>query len=389
MKTLFLVAGEASADSHAATIVRQLKQQFPDLRVLGIGGPALRAEGMDCIVDSNQVDVMGITEVFSRFSELRSSYERLKKTIRDENLDAALLIDLPDLNLMIARHLKAAGVPVAYFVSPQVWVWRRYRIHKIKKRIDRMLVLFPFEQEFYKKHQVPCDFVGHPLVDSIRLRAVERTRQERLSAPRIAIVPGSRRSEIGHHSNLLRDAVLRLQKRYPTASFLCPIAKNLSESLLKEAFGDLPVVLTRQRLESVVASVDVSLTASGTATLETALVGTPQVMFYKLNRSTAWLFQLLSRYRTYFSLPNIVLQKAVIPEYVQHQATGEALEFAVSQLLESDTYRREMVAGYEEIRARLGKGGSANLVAGAVQKILQPSSFQKPGVRSESAHPSA
>ncbi|MCB0406014.1 MAG: lipid-A-disaccharide synthase [Bdellovibrionales bacterium] len=387
MKTLFLVAGEASADQHAASIVRELKERFPDIRLLGIGGPALRAEGMECIVDSNQVDVVGITEVFSRFSELRSGYVRLKKCIREESIDAALLIDLPDLNLMIARHLKAAGIPVAYFVSPQVWVWRRYRIHKIKNRVDRMLVLFPFEQEFYQKYRVPCDFVGHPLVDAIHLHAVERTVEERLKAPRIAIVPGSRRSETAHHTHLLRDAISRLQRRYPKASFLCPIAKNLSETLLKEVFAGLPVVLTRQSLESVVASVDVSVTASGTATLETALVGTPQVMFYKVNRTTAWLFQLVTRYRTYFSLPNIVLQTALIPEYLQQHATGEALEHAVSALLESDARRREMCLGYDQIRTRLGRGGAAYQVARAVQKLLQPPSIPERGARDGIAHP--
>ncbi|MCB0418817.1 MAG: lipid-A-disaccharide synthase, partial [Bdellovibrionales bacterium] len=312
---------------------------------------------------------------------------RIKTCIRDESIDAALLIDLPDLNLMIARHLKAAGIPVAYFVSPQVWVWRRYRIHKIKKRIDRMLVLFPFEEEFYRKHRVPCDFVGHPLVDSIKLRAVERLASERLKAPRFAIVPGSRRTEVAHHTELLRATVERLLKRYPEASFLCPVAKNLSVSLLEESFAGLPVVLTRQSLESVAASVDVSLTASGTATLETALVGTPQVMFYKLNRTTAWLFQIVSRYRTYFSLPNIVLQKSLVPEYLQQHATSEALENAASELLESDSCRREMAAGYEQIRMRLGRGGASRLVALAVQQILQPPSFQKTGVQSGIAHP--
>ena len=367
---VFVVAGEASADSHGAALLRELKRVYPDLKAAGVGGDRLRAEGMELVLDARVLNVVGVFDWLDRWREVIGSYRHVCREVERRRPDCAILLDLPDFNLALAKRLKKLGIPVVYYISPQVWAWRKYRIRKIRRLVDRMLVVFPFEKDFYESHGVPVEFTGHPLRESITPRESYRSHAEIVEAPRIVLLPGSRRSELAHHGPVLDEVARRLAERYPRCKIRVPVARTLSvEAVRAQMPCDRIELFTGDSLASM-AWADVALVASGTATLETALVGTPFALLYILSPLTMFLGRLIFRYRGFFGMPNLLHGREVVREYIQGDATADALYREACRLIDDEAYRNEVTSALRESRQRLGTPGASARAAGQVRDFL-------------------
>jgi len=369
--TIFLIAGEASADLHAASLLRELKGDYPGLRCFGVGGKALAAEGMEILVDSSALNVVGGSDWMDRLSEVLGAYKKIVHAIHSREADCAILLDLPDLNLRMAKKLHAAGVPVAYYISPQVWAWRRYRVNTIRRVVDRMLVVFPFEEKFYRDLGVGVEFVGHPLLDNLSARASYRTQAEVSASPRIALLPGSRRSELRYHAPILSELAGRLLERFPRAQLKVPVASTLPLSQVREVLSDSRIELVDGDSYGVMAWADVAAVASGTATLETALVGTPFCLFYEVSWTSAFFYNHLSGYHGFLGMQNLLHGREVVREFFHEQATPDNLFREVERLIVGESDRRELASALRACREILGSRGASRRVADRVGELLQ------------------
>jgi lipid-A-disaccharide synthase len=372
MKTeVFIVAGEASADLHAAALVRELKALDPNLFFFGVGGNALKSEGMEVNVAADQLNIVGVTEFLGRAKEVWSLFRSLVRLVKKRRPACAILLDLPDFNLRMAAKLKAMQIPVVYYISPQVWAWRTYRVHRIKKLVDQMLVLFPFEKSFYEKYQVSVNFVGHPLLDHLRLRPHYRSHAEITQSPRIALLPGSRNSEIRHHQKVVIKTVSLLLKKYPGARFKIPVASTLDPEFLKSQFSDMPVEYSVNNSAEIIEWADLAMVASGTATLETSLIGTPLCLFYRVAPSTAFTLRLIFSYRGFAGMPNLLLGQEVIREFIQERAVPRDIADECIRLIEDENYRDIQKRNLVRCRNLLGESGASRRAALAVQCTIE------------------
>jgi len=367
---LFMVAGEASADMHAAALLKELKKKHPGLHVSGVGGAALLSEGINLLLNSEKLNVVGISDWWDRVGEVLGGYKKVSHYIQNNPPDFAVLLDLPDFNLRLAKKLKRLGVPVIYYISPQVWAWRKYRIQQIKRDVDLMLVVFPFEKEFYDRHGVPVVFVGHPLLEAIQPRRQFRNQAEILSSPRIAVLPGSRRSEVRYHAPILNDLCAKLRTEYPNVEIKLPVAHTLSLDFVKEHIHEPCVELTSTQSHEVIAWADVAVVASGTATLETALIGTPFSLFYKVSKTSAWIYRNVMSYRGFIGMPNLLHQKEVIREFFQDSATSQNIFEETNNLLKNEQYRNKQVSALSICRQKLGVTGANERAAEIIHQFL-------------------
>ena len=365
-KRLFMVAGEASADMHAATLLIELKKLNPDLHCLGVGGPMLRGLGMETILDSERLNVVGISDWLDRASEVLGGYRKVINSLKSNPPDYAVLIDLPDFNLRVAKHLKRLGVPVVYYISPQVWAWRKYRIKQIKRDVDLMLVVFPFEKEFYAREGLNVEFVGHPLLESIRGRESFRSQSEIFNSPRIALLPGSRKSEVRFHGPILKELAAEIIQKYPGAEFRVPVATTLSDVFVKQYMDSKCLNFQSGNSHEVLGWADIAVVASGTATLETALVGTPFTLFYKVSKTSAWLYRNLMSYRGFIGMPNLLLQTEVVKEYFQDLANPKTLYSEVDHLIQDENYRTTQASLLVKCRNLLGDRGANQRAAQSI-----------------------
>jgi lipid-A-disaccharide synthase len=375
-RELLVVAGEASGDLHGARLVSELRRLEPDLGFFGLGGDELRAAGLESVAHSAEISVVGITEVLRILKRAREIFDLLLREVERRRPAAAVLIDFPDFNLRLAAELKKRGVPVVYYVSPQVWAWRRGRVKTIAQVVDRMLVLFPFEVEFYERFGVKVIHVGHPLVDEVPQLPSAWDRgeggEEEISGPfRLALLPGSRTSEVEALLPVMLDSVKRLAQDLPVEVRLIR-APTIPRELLEEEIelSGLPVRIISEDRFAAVANSHLALCASGTATLEVGLLGTPMVMLYRLGRWTYMLARLMVRL-PFVSLVNLVLGKKVIPELLQSDATPRRIAAEAEQILLDDGERERMRAGLAELRARLGEGGASVRAAREVAALLR------------------
>jgi lipid-A-disaccharide synthase len=368
---LFIIAGEASADAHAAALLREIKSFFPDVSAYGVGGTCLKEEGMELLISASALNIVGLTEAVEKFMDVWRSYRTLTKTLKKRRASCAILLDLPDFNLIMARKLKRLGIPVIYYISPQIWAWRTYRVKKIKRLVDKMLVLFPFERTFYENYGVPVDFVGHPLLDSLSPRVKVRNQSEVLRAPRIALLPGSRTSEIRNHCPVLLETVNLLRKKFPHSEFRLPIASTLEGTKISPFFGGASISLEQGNAREVLNWADVALVASGTATLETSLIGTPFCLFYRLSNLSYRLLRFFFSYRGFAGLPNLLLGSEVVREFIQESATPQALADETCQLLENEALRDAQRARLFECRIKLGQSGASQRAAQSVKAFLE------------------
>ena len=371
-RELLVVAGEASGDLHGARLVSELRRLEPDLDFFGLGGDELRAAGLESVAHSAEISVVGITEVLRILKRAREIFDLLLQEVERRRPAAAVLIDFPDFNLRLASELKKRGVPVVYYVSPQVWAWRRGRVKTIAQVVDRMLVLFPFEVEFYERFGVKVVHVGHPLVDEVPQLPSAWERGEEVSGPfRLALLPGSRISEVEALLPVMLDAVKHLAEDLPVEVRLIR-APTIPREVFEEEveLSGLPVRIISEDRFSAVANSHLALCASGTATLEVGLLGTPMVMLYRLGRWTYMLARLMVRL-PFVSLVNLVLGKKVIPELLQSDATPRRIAAEAEQILLDDGERERMRAGLAELRTRLGEGGASLRAAREVAALLR------------------
>jgi lipid-A-disaccharide synthase len=362
-RRVLVVAGEASGDRHGAGLVRAARALDPDLRFEGVGGRAMEEAGVSLRQDAARMGVVGLAEVLRSLPLHLRTLRELRGILRDRPPSLCVLIDYPDFNLSLARTARAVGVPVLYFVSPQVWAWRRGRIRTIARRVDRMLVLFPFEEALYREAGVPVEFVGHPLADEIPGPADREACRGRLGiegeGPVVGLLPGSRQSEVERHLEPLLLAAERVSRSRPGAVFLLPVATTLNADSLRErvaARGGPPVRVLEGAFDEVVGACDVAAVASGTATLEVALRRVPLVVFYRTSPLTHSIARWVVRL-PHVSLVNLVAEREVAPELIQRDFTPERLAGEIERLLDDDEARREALASLEEVAARLrGEG---------------------------------
>ena len=362
---LAVVAGEASGDIHASEVVRELKKLDPALETFGIGGDFLQREGMNVLYHAREMGIVGLFNVLRNLGMFRKVFRDFVDRLAKERPDAVLLIDYPGFNLRVARSAKELGIPVLYYISPQVWAWRRGRVKHIAKYVDRMIVVFPFEEDFYRQHRVPVTYVGHPLVE--QLAAIRRPSKpgDRI---RLALLPGSRWDEVNGLLPPMIDAVNVLRRDRKVEPFIVrapTIDHDQLQAIVRKKGSDVPI-LPHDRGEAV-AGADVALSSSGTATLEAAILGTPAVVMYKLSTPTYFIARWLVKV-PYFSLVNIVAGKKVVPELIQRQVSGKRIAMEVLRLLANE---KQIHAELAAVKAKLGEAGAARRAAEAIMSTLK------------------
>lgn len=364
--TFALVAGEASGDILGAGLVRELKTRYPDARFIGIGGPKMLAEGFETLFSMERLSVMGLVEVLGRIRELLHIRKSVRKKLLAEPPAVFIGIDAPDFNLPLERQLRDAGIRTVHYVSPTVWAWRRKRIFKIRKAVDHMLCLLPFETAIYQEYGVPATFIGHPLANQIPLEPDTAGARQTLgigTAEKIVgLLPGSRSGEIKYLAPLFLDTAAEMLKARPELRFLVPCAngnrRQQIEALLAQRSDNLPVTLQDGCSHEVMTAADALLMASGTAALEGLLHKKPMVISYRVNRLTYALVKRLAKVE-YVSLPNLLAGARIIPELLQDDATVEALTAATLAALDDSKENSRLLAKYDDIHRQLRQDADA------------------------------
>jgi lipid-A-disaccharide synthase len=364
---LAVVAGEASGDLHAADVVAELKRLDPDFEAFGIGGDRLAGEGMTLLHHASEMGIVGLFNVIRHLPRFRRVFGDLISAIARERPDAVLLIDYPEFNLRVARRCREMGIPVIYYISPQLWAWRQGRVRQVARYVDRMLVIFPFEADFYRLHDVPVVYVGHPLIEQLAGVGKPARRDGSL---RVALLPGSRRGEVSSLLPAMLDAVEVLRRETGVDAYLIQaptIEHELLDAIMKKQGISVPI-LPHDRGEGVAAA-DVALCSSGTATLEAAILGTPAVVMYRLSRATYVLARKLVKV-PHFSLVNIVAGTEIVPELIQDEVNGERIASAVRMLTDSGN-RDRIAAGLAAVKEKLGAPGASRRAAEEIVRVAR------------------
>ena len=377
-RTIMIVTGEASGDLHGAGLARALLQQDPGLVLLGMGGDRMREAGVELLYHNRQLGVMGLVEVFQKWGAILRAYRILVHSMRMRDIDMVVLIDSPDFNLRLARVACRMKIPTVYYIGPKIWAWRSGRIETISKWISQMLVIFPFEEELYRAQGISCRFVGNPIMDEmIHLPSRAELRHRfgiSSSIPLIALLPGSRQMEIDRLLDVMLDAFKLIRRDYPLAEAIIPVPSSISITALKHRISRRAEQSEKIRVipgEAAMAltCADTAIVASGTATLEAAIVGTPMVIVYKVAWLTALVFRLMVKV-PYVGLANIVAGRQIVPELLQSNATAASLAQEVKRFLESPGRMEEVKKDLEEVRRKLGSPGAAQRAASSILKTL-------------------
>jgi len=372
------VAGEHSGDTLGAALIGALRERVPELECFGVAGPKMIAAGCQAWAQADELAVMGLAEVLSHLPRLLGLRARLRRRFLAARPDVFIGIDAPEFNLRLAQGLKSAGVPTVQYVSPQVWAWRQGRVRTIGRAVDLILCLLPFETEFYAAHGVRAEFVGHPLADQIPLQPDRAAARAALgvapAAPLVALLPGSRLAEVTRLAAPFIAAATHIAARNPAYRFLAPMASAATrEAFAKEIAQarDAPQIqLLEGRAHTALAAADAAIVASGTATLETLLSGRPMVVAYRVSAVTAFVLRTLGLVKVrYFSQPNLLAGRPLVPEFFQEQVTGVALGEALLRQLGEPERMRELQEEFTAIHRRLRLGGAAR-AAEAILSLL-------------------
>jgi lipid-A-disaccharide synthase len=374
MPRLLVSSGEASGELYAAELVRHVRGLTGSLEVIGLGGDRLAAEGAMLVAHVRELAVVGLLEVVSHLPRLRRVLASLLQEVERRPPDLAVLIDYPDFNLRLARELRRRGVRVAYYVSPQIWAWRRGRIRTIRETAEKMLVIFPFEEALYREAGVPVSFVGHPLVDLVRPApdpaAFVREIGLDPARPVVAVLPGSRPKEVRHILPGLAGAIEILAGRHPGLQFVVAQAPALDESLYAEVASRPDVRLVRGRAHEALSAASVGLVASGTATVEAAILGTPMVVVYRLSPLTYALGKPLVQV-PHYAMANLIAGRRIVPELVQADFTPVRVAHEAGALLSDAVLRERTRADLAEVRRRLGEPGASARAAAEIAALLR------------------
>lgn len=367
--TILLLAGEASGDHHGARVARALRRRWPEARLLGLGGEAMDAQGVELLAELDDLAVMGFGEVLSRLPFFWRLERRLKRLLDREVVDLVLPIDYPGLNLRIARAARKRDIPVLYYIAPQVWAWRRRRARQLARDADHVAVILPFEVPIFREAGADVTFVGHPLLERDEEVPDRRTFHEELALdpdrPILAIFPGSRKQELDRHLELFLEAGQRVRRKRPDVQLVLARATSVPRAALEDL--DLPVT---PHSRALLRHARAALVKSGTTTLEAALEATPFVVAYRTSRLTYFLARRLVRV-DHVALANLVAGRRLVPELIQDDATPGALASAVEPFLEEGKERAAVVGGLRSVRESLGTPGAAERVAAIAGELIE------------------
>jgi len=376
-KRVMISAGEASGDMHAANVVKALHQQDSSIEVYGMGGEHLRQAGVDLLVDCTDIAVMGIVEVLLKYRSIMSALNILKESLRQNPPDLLIVVDYQEFNNKLAETAKELGIKVLFYIGPQVWAWRQHRVHQMGKRVDMMAVILPFEEQFYRNANVPVRFVGNPLADEVK---PDKNKQDCLleyglkdNKPVIGLLPGSRRSEIKRILPLQLAAAEILHQQKPDLQFVIPIASTLSDDAFKadlQQYSHLNVKLVKDLSYNVMQCCDAIIAASGTATLEIALMGIPNCITYKVAHLSYAILKRMVKIE-HIGLVNIVAEKGIIKEFLQYDAKPKSIAEEITKILDDTEYRNAMINELNLVRDKLGKSGGVNNMAELVLEMLE------------------
>jgi lipid-A-disaccharide synthase len=366
-KEIMLVVGEASGDAHGARLVEALHRRDATLKVFGVAGEQLQRTDFEALFSVARLTGMGFVELAGNLKNLWRAYALLKRALKERRPSLLVLIDFPDFNLRLARVAKSLRIPVLYYVSPQIWAWRKGRVRLIARWVDHMAVIFPFEAAFYERHGVKVSFVGHPLLETVQVNQSRQTILTKIgldpAKPVIALLPGSRQAEVSRHLPVMRDAAVRLRQERDI-QFFCVRASTIDgvevESALQHPALQIPIV-EEDRYDAVHAA-DLVWTASGTATLEIALLNRPMIIIYRLSWLTYYLARLLVRV-DHIGMVNLIAGERLVPELVQNDANPARLIAESRILLDNREVRSRITAKLSKLRERLGAPGAADRVA--------------------------
>jgi lipid-A-disaccharide synthase len=370
MPRIFIVTGEASGDVHGANLARALKAMDASVSILGVGGVRMRAAGVELVPDVAHLDRIGLIGP-AALSALWKRVRTVRRVLKAEAFDAVVLIDNPGLNFHFARIAKRLGRRVIYYITPQIWAWRPRRMRWMQRRVDRAIVILPFEEELYRRAGVPCTFAGHPLLDEVAPSYDRDELRKRFglgsSAAVVGLLPGSREGEVRALFPAMLEAAADLARRHPGVQFIVAQAPSIGSELLASLSAGAPVkvLVARDQASEVMAASDVLLVASGTATLQAAVVGTPMVLVYRVPWLTYWLARWLIRI-PWIGLVNIVAAKSIVPELIQQDATPERMSQEVSRLLTDGQAADRMRAELRKVRDALGVPGASQRAAATV-----------------------
>lgn len=370
-------AGEASSDLHAANALKTLQARGVHPQCFGMGGLGLQELGMRLDVDNRELAVIGIVEVLARYPEFKRKLRLLRSLLAEEKPDLLMLVDYPDFNLKLAETAVSLNIPVLYYISPQIWAWRAGRIKRIGRLVSHMAVLFPFETKYYEAEHIPVSYVGHPLMDEVP-RDLERADcRFTLDLPHdarvIGLLPGSRRGELNRLLPVLIEAARLLLQRDPTLRFVLPLADALDDALLDAhpALAELPLQVVRRNTHVAITACDAVAVASGTATLEVALLGVPMVILYKVQAVNYAILSRLVRI-PHIGLVNIVAERGIVTELIQNEATPDAVCAELTRLLDDPTHADTVRRDLADVSARMGAPGASARVGQLIEQLATP-----------------
>jgi len=375
-KKIMVIAGEASGDAHAGRLLAELKLLAPDITVKGIGGDTMRAAGADIIVDFSELAVMGLIEVLKRYRQIKKIFNQVLELLKTDRPDLLILVDYPGFNLKLAKQAKKLGIPVMYYISPKVWAWRAGRVNTIKKSVDHMAVLFPFEVPIYQQAAVPVTCVGHPLVDAVKVTKTAKQAKIKfglkLNRRVVGLFPGSRRSEVEALLPIMLEAAERVQTQHANVDIVLPVAMGLDRSVINRilAQSKLDVKVVEGDFYQLTTACDAIVAASGTVTLEIALLAVPHFISYRVSPIS---YSILSRFIRipYVGLCNIVTAKPVILELLQNEVTAERLQQELTNLLTDKKSKQHAKDIQQQVLSALGPSGGAQNAAQLVIDLLE------------------
>ncbi len=385
-KRVAIVAGEASGDLLGAALIRSVRARWPEVEFYGIAGPKMIAEGARTLYPMEKLAVRGYVEVLKHLREILGIRAGLSRTLLGEKPDLFIGVDAPDFNFGLEKKLKAAGIPTIHYVSPSIWAWRSERIHSIAKAVDRMLVIFPFEEPIYRKAGIPVTFVGHPLADAMPQEPDRREARAQLRLPSaavpVALLPGSRVSELELHADLLIRTARELLKKRPELHFVVPLATRETRDYFERRIyaleaRELPIAILFGHARLALHASEAALVASGTAALEAALARCPMVITYRLSRLTHWLVK-RKLLLPYVGLPNILAGEFIVPELLQDDATPGNLAQALGNWLDNKTARDRLRERFARLHAELAKGHDERIVQALAPYLFKTSGNHGP-----------
>lgn len=367
MTRIFFSVGEPSGDMHGSHLIRALLELAPGVECEGFGGPRMAAAGMKLHYDLAEKAIMGFTEVLKSTPLVYKLFNEAVASFRENRPDLLVLIDYPGFNLRLAAKAHALGIPVVYYISPQIWAWKKGRLKTIARVVDKMLVILPFEKKLYDDAGVDCEFVGHPLLDHIGATPIEEVYE---GDPVIGVLPGSRRQEIERILPIMLKVARGIRLRYPNARFITPCVDESRRDQIEALAGEEPLEVVVGNMYELLHSARFCMVASGTATVETALFGVPMVVLYCVSPLTYRLARRMVDLDA-ISLVNILAGRHIVPEYIQHEATPEAILSKALELISDGAPRDKMLLELNRVRQELGAGGASRVAAEAILPFLE------------------